>query len=121
MSKIPYTRVIPRDLFNEAKILKCIGQLCLDIEDRKAPACITYTHEGEPFDIRLDDAGYLRVRNVYFAAGKEPLVFLTTHNSKRNYPLILWDYDTEVEVYDELGRFTRDFLNTINEISCTKQ
>ena len=28
-----YRRVLPRDLFNEAKLLKCLGQLALIIHD----------------------------------------------------------------------------------------
>jgi hypothetical protein len=32
-----YNRVIPRDLFNEAKLLKCLGQLCLLIDKGQCP------------------------------------------------------------------------------------
>lgn len=32
-----YQRVIPRDLFNEAKLLKCLGRLSLFIHDGKSP------------------------------------------------------------------------------------
>lgn len=28
-----YERVVPRDLFNEANLLKCIGKLVLEIEE----------------------------------------------------------------------------------------
>ncbi len=44
-----YTRVIPRDLFNEAKLLKCIGRLVLLIHDGDHNN-ISFEHDGEPFE-----------------------------------------------------------------------
>lgn len=57
-----YGRVIPRDLFNEAKLLKCMGQLCLRIHNNdNLPAKMSADHDGSPFKIDLMDEGSLTI------------------------------------------------------------
>ena len=56
-----YQRVIPRDLFNEAKLLKCLGRLVIVAD---AYAMLTVTHDGEPFDIQQSVDGDLYCENV---------------------------------------------------------
>ena len=56
-----YERVIPRDLFNEAKLLKCLGRLVIVAPLHKS---ITITHDGKPFDIRQSVDGDLYCENV---------------------------------------------------------
>ena len=50
-----YNRVIPRDLFNEANLLKCMGQLylCLEAANLKY---VYLEHDGDAFQAhsRLD-------------------------------------------------------------------
>ena len=41
-----YERVIPRDLFNEAKLLKCVGLLVLKIHDGENPANVYHALLG---------------------------------------------------------------------------
>ena len=45
MKREMYKRVLPRDLFNEAKLLKCLGRLCLLIEDDMCK--LEYDHDDE--------------------------------------------------------------------------
>lgn len=40
-----YRRVLPRDLFNEAKLLKCLGQLSLMIHDGKCELRVEHSDE----------------------------------------------------------------------------
>lgn len=62
-----YQRVLPRDLFNESKLLKCIGQLVLLIHDGNCPNGLAFTHhdeDDEPFIIRLMEDGHLTITNI---------------------------------------------------------
>lgn len=59
-----YFRVLPRDLFNEAKLLKCVGRLCLLIHDRTAPESLAFEENGEPFRVALLDEGSLTIANL---------------------------------------------------------
>lgn len=64
-----YTRIIPRDLFNEAALLRDLGKLaCLDQDIRTTVRnlVVEFTGKpGEPFDIAQDtDSGAIRCANV---------------------------------------------------------
>ena len=61
-----YERVVPRDLFNEAILLKCMGKVCLLIEDRMINLQVreTLPTPVNGFDIRQDlGSGDIRVAN----------------------------------------------------------
>jgi hypothetical protein len=109
-----YTRVSPRDLFNEAKLLKCLGHLALMIHDNKLQG-ITFSDSGIPFKIGLHDAGYLTAtQGVKFKKDGELIWLGTSYNSKANYPLIcMADYE-EIQVFDESGAITDDFFEYAN-------
>lgn len=110
-----YRRVIPRDLFNEAKLLKCLGRLVLKIHDGMLPD-LTFSHDddGEAFDIEQGECGELEVTNLHFFTGKGIQVYFhTTYNSKMDYPLlgnIGWD---EAYVFDDNGELTTEFKDLI--------
>jgi hypothetical protein len=107
-----YQRVIPRDFFNEAKLLKCMGQLALKVLDKVAPQTLDILDTGEPFEIYLMECGHLNVGNVTVLINDIPHVFKTPYNSKRNYPLLVDNEDLgEIEVFNEQGDFTEEFLN----------
>lgn len=105
-----YIRVIPRDLFNEAKLLKCLGQLCLNIHNGTIPCKITVEENGSPFDIRLLDEGALIIDNLTFKIKGIRCYFKTTYNSKSNYPLHCEHNDCEYLVFDEQGNFDEEFI-----------
>jgi hypothetical protein len=108
---INYNRVLPRDLFNEAKLLKCIGRLILLIEDNMTPVRMSYGENGEPFTIGLTDDGSLMVTNLGISINRRLQTFKTTYNSKSNYPLLLETPDySEILVFSENGEFTPDFI-----------
>lgn len=114
-----YTRVIPRDLFNEAKLLKCTGRLVLLIHDRQAPAGLTFEHDGGPFTILQDESdGSIYVFNINFSMeGKDgQFYFFTTLNNKDPYPLYLKFEEDEAQVFTDAGDFTPEFLKLLKSI-----
>ena len=115
-----YRRVIPRDLFNEAKLLKCYGRLALLVHDGMADP-LTFKHDGEPFDIHQDESdGGLFVGNVKFEAGKEAIVLKTAYGSKDPYPLFYVDGEgVESRVFYDDGRLTDDFKKFV-ELTATR-
>jgi len=53
-----YTRVIPRDLFNEASLLKCLGQLWIKTEGYQGqpPRPVLILHTGTEFNVHQDES-----------------------------------------------------------------
>lgn len=109
-----YSRVIPRDLFNEANLLKCLGQLYLCLEALPGqPATLGDIEPGEAFDIQQDEAdGSLEVVNLPFTMGDGRSYRLTRPlNSRETWPL--WcecDDGDEVPVFTGQGVLSPAFL-----------
>jgi hypothetical protein len=112
-----YHRVIPRDLFNEAKLLKCIGLLCVNILDKMTPIQMDFYNTGDPFDIQFDMNNVeLYISNIRIRIKGNDFLFVTNYNSKDNYPLYIVDNsDNRISVFDENGNWDIDF-----EIFCLK-
>lgn len=115
-TRTTHERVIPRDLFNDAKILKCLGRLALVIHNgtddkRPAPPTLEIEHDGQPFKIMQDPSdGSLSCANVKVMINGRPVHHWTTYNSREEYPLYL-DFGTEAhQVFDHYGKFTDAFL-----------
>jgi hypothetical protein len=111
-----YLRVIPRDLFNEAKLLKCLGQLSLFIHDRPRLG-LTLTHEAEElgFCISQNEAsGALYCENLELTFRGRLIGLSTPYNSKDAYPLnfVLGD-EQDGRVFDENGEFSEDFKSAL--------
>lgn len=110
-----YTRVIPRDLFNEAKLLKCLGKLCILAESTPG---LTVTHDGEPFDIWQDESSgglfCLNVKVEVLNGGGLQHCWLP-YNSREDWPLMSGTGDgDECNVFDCYGKaFTPEFLKLI--------
>lgn len=114
-----YNRVLPRDLFNEAKLLKCVGRLCLLIHDGMAPKGLKFHHyDGEGFDIRQNPAsGAIYVENVFFTYKQSGLLNIyTSLNAKDNYPLWLETDEDSALVFDEGGDITPEFKALLKTI-----
>lgn len=112
-----YERVIPRDAFNEAKLLKCIGQLALKILDKKVPEGLKIEIEesGEPFDIRQDDSdGSISVINYTVIVNDRCPRFYTPLNSLGAYPLKCTIDEEIYDVFNDAGEFTDEFINLKN-------
>lgn len=118
-----YTRVAPRDLFNESKLLKCLGQLALIIHDgfdnqkNRAPQNLYFT-QTEPGEFRIEqdrDGGLYVASGLAFFATDTPLQLCSIYNSKDNYPLLFLDARENVEypVFTETGALTEEFINYV--------
>jgi hypothetical protein len=107
-----YERVFPRDLFNEAKLLKCIGQLTLLAHDKNLDidfVCDEYDlYDGFCINQNEDD-GSLYVKNYNLLIKGENYHICNPYNSRANYPLLISLGDEEINVFDELGNFSEEF------------
>ncbi len=108
-----YTRVIPRDFFNEAKLLKCMGQLALKILDGQTPCKIEIEDNGDPFNIELDEDGSLFVSNYPVLVKGISYRFKTTYNSKSPFPFYMEHNYCDFQVFDDKGEFHTDFLEFV--------
>jgi len=99
-------RVLPRDAFNDANLLKCIGKLTMMIEDDLIDF-ITIGYDGEPFDIQQDESdGSTFIANLnFFTKSGEPIRHSRPLNSRELYPLTLHFNDQEYWAFNEDGEF----------------
>lgn len=112
-----YMRVIPRDFFNEAKLLKCMGMLELKILDGNAPKGIRMNDPGTPFEIMQDKGdGSLSVANYQITIKNQYYHFSSIYNSKDNFPFTVTTLEQEdIRVFTEEGEFTQEFINFVTK------
>lgn len=122
MTTYTYTRVIPRDLFNESKLLKCLGQLALIAHDghdgKRSAASLRVIFDddgGFIIDQRADDGGLYVTNLVVTIKGKAVEVY-SAYNSKAAYPLLFAWRDEEGEVFNDDGTLSNEFYELIKEI-----
>lgn len=113
-----YKRVIPRDFFNESKLLKCLGKLSIAVLDRKLGP-IDIEDDLDPdkgFKIEQSVDGEIFCSNYKFIVHKDnndySLVFYTPLNSREDFPL----YCHGLEVLDGKGNPTKDFKEFLKEL-----
>lgn len=116
IANIKYERVVPRDLFNEAKLLKCIGLVALMILDNKTPVAMAIEEHGNAFKIGLLDDGYLTITNYEISIKGNPYTFKCQYNSKSNYNLFVEYNYCEYLVFDEKGNFYTEFIDFVNSL-----
>jgi hypothetical protein len=116
---VSYKRVIPRDLFNEANLLKCLGRVALLIHDGKAPEGLRLDHQFPDRGFEIDQApesGDIHCRNLLLVVPREGRRPQRVHlwrnlNSRENWPLtVTTEVGEETEVLDDEGNFTPEFL-----------
>ncbi len=116
-----YNRVIPCDLFNEAKLLKCLGQLSLVIHGGVGvPDGLVLEHEDpwEAFIIRRDDSsGALYCENLSCGYAGRLIGLRCPLNSKEAYPLFYVLDDQEDAVFKPDGTLSMEFLRLLNSIT----
>lgn len=115
-----YKRVIPRDLFNEANLLKCLGRLWILLEQSGRDPDAIMQSNGQPFDIRQDEAtGSIFARNIVVSINGRSCDLMRPLNSRDAWPLWLenydgdWDFDP-IEVFTDDGEFSADMLALLN-------
>jgi len=104
-----YTRVIPRDLFNESNLLKCYGQLYLNLENMGLESSLRHnTDYDETFLITSSEDGCLTIDNVQLVLNDEEIMLECPLNSREPYPLYIADEDF-TSVFNDDGTFTEEF------------
>jgi hypothetical protein len=111
-----YIRVIPRDLFNEASLLKCLGTLYIALEN--VPDCDQAEFavgDVDSFDIHQDsNDGSIYVANLPFVVAGRACHLSRPLNSRQPWPLWLSDRDNDdfdrIEVFNEQGKLSSDML-----------
>lgn len=122
LKNMTYTRVFPRDFFNEAKLLKCIGRLFLlkldGFMEEEPLNKIVIRCDSNGFIIGQEQsAGGLFILNMYSAINNEKVIFCTKYNSKEKYPLELMTLNYKyIAVFNEEGNFTTELIEYLNKI-----
>jgi hypothetical protein len=122
-----YNRVMPRDLFNEAKLLKCLGRLLvLHVDERLSDECIIeHVNQGDGFVIGQDSSdGSISCTNVRMwhvmplpdnKRVRSRIYLYTPVNSQEPYPLIfsIGGFDAEeLPVFDDEGNMSPEFYES---------
>jgi hypothetical protein len=101
-----YGRVIPRDLFNEANLLKCYGKLYIEIENSGLPDVeLVHRNPGSPFLVSQDqNSGDLTIANVILMVRGAPCALRRPLNARDAWPLYA-DTGTgdEIDVFTSSG------------------
>lgn len=107
-----YKRVIPRDLFNEANLLKCYGRLYLKLETAEL-LHVELQHDGAAFDVQQDpSSGGLFLANVSLRVRDETFRLHRPLNSRGEWPLYLTDEnEEEFTVFADDGSFADEFTD----------
>jgi len=97
-------RVLPRDAFNDANLLKCIGQLTLLIGEALLKNW-QFEYDGEPFDIQQDESsGNTSISNIAFTYKEQPVAVFRPINAREPWPLYVELETGDVEpIFDYQG------------------
>ncbi|MBK3780031.1 hypothetical protein G3A43_07160 [Paraburkholderia aspalathi] len=102
-----YKREIPRDLFNEAGLLKGCGRICINLETAGVPD-VVMEHDGAAFDVQQDfGSGDIYVANVKLKVRGKGYRLYRRLNSRGAWPLYLIDENNEeIDVFADDGSFS---------------
>lgn len=106
-----YRRVIPRDLFNEADLLKCYGQLYL-VSGKHINLLLDFDDEDseEPFAVRQDPGdGSLSIDNINFYVNGIRVALFRPINSREPWPLYARIDEEDVPVFTVRGALSDEF------------
>ena len=101
-----YRRVVPRDLFNEAKLLKCLGKVTLFIVDGIIPGLnMEFGDTWEGFEIlQNEDDGSIESGNIsFFDNSGRAVEFFNPLNSKGPWPLMMRYRGSEYYFFQDDG------------------
>lgn len=117
-----YVRVIPRDLFNEADLLKCLGRLWILLAETRGHNARLgdqeSEHDGSAFEIAQDENdGSIYVINLPFMIGRMEFTPFRPLNSRNAWPLFIHHNFDDIRVFTEEGQFTPEFFGLIAGIS----
>ncbi|HIH2745413.1 TPA: hypothetical protein ACYLN4_001093 [Burkholderia lata] len=107
-----YKRVIPRDLFNEASLLKGCGRIYINLETAGVPD-VVMEHDGAAFDIQQDfGSGDIYVSNVQLKVKGKGYRLYRRLNSREAWPLYIIDENgEEIAVFADDGSFSSEMTD----------
>jgi hypothetical protein len=113
-----YRRVLPRDLFNEASLLKCYGRLVIALEEKGLSVRATLAETVKSFEILMRSSdGFLFVNNLPLTVGDRAFRLVRPLNSRGAWPLYaeaIGDPNFEsVDVFDDHGDLSPEMLAVI--------
>lgn len=115
-----YDRTIPRDLFNEADLLKCYGRLWILLHTKQINHVAQLGEEdqpkGTPFEICQNwSDGSLTVENVPFRINGQRWLLSRPLNSRNPWPLECTSSDEGIieRVFTDQGELSPEFLALI--------
>lgn len=115
-----YTRVIPRDFFNEAKLLNCMGHLNIVAGNEiaaNASISITIDENGQPFEIAKDESsGDIYISNYECTVNGVVVRFQTNLNSRNPFPLQCYHNNTPYSVFLNSGELDSEFIDFANSL-----
>lgn len=104
-----YHKVIPRDLFNDANLLKCYGQIYINLVTMDVDAQLVGGNEGFRIEQNVDGDTYLG--DVHLIVRGDRVKLSRPLNSRKPYPLYLVNEDwEEIEVFHDNGQFTEEMV-----------
>lgn len=109
---VTYTRVVPRDFFNESKLLKCLGKFEICVIDKMCDGLpiVTDMNGSQSFNIQQDPTdGSLYCSNYRATLGDEEIWLCIPYNSKDEWPLLARFRGEEYCVFDKQGKFMPNF------------
>ena len=110
-----YMRVIPRDLFNEAKLLKCVGAVALHVHEYQ-PDNVRIEYNGAPFAIEQNEAdGSTFVANLMLIVNDCVVLLASPLNSREAWPLLFCNpfTDDEQPAFNDDGTLTYSFIESV--------
>jgi hypothetical protein len=112
-----YIRVLPRDLFNEAGLLKCLGRLWIILDETHGHKARFDTEDVESFDIVQDESsGAIFVRNIVFTVDGYAITLTRPLNARTSWGLYAETEDYSVAVFDDTdaeGNLSREMRELI--------
>jgi hypothetical protein len=106
-----YFRVIPRDLFNEANLLKCYGQLYLNLEKMGLQDCLVHSSERARWDVQQDSSsGAITILNIILFVKGNNVYLSRPLNSREPWPLYLEHADDVLAVFNDDGTFSSEMI-----------
>ena len=113
-----YLRIIPRDLFNEANLLKCYGRLWILLDETRGHHAELVEVDNQAFDVVQNAAtGGITIRNLRFMVGGTDYHLERPLNSREPWPLYVETEDDSVAVFDDAGNFTDEMRALIGATS----
>ncbi len=114
-------RVMPRDLFNEAKLLKCLGMLGLECVNRQLPFGWELFHDADcsmHFNMTIDSSsGDTLSTNVYLLNDNgEKIYFRTPINCREPHPLITLSGGDYCDVFGSDGKLSKEFYKLLKDM-----